>query len=373
MKIQQYIPFHIYFLTQALSLKIPLSLSTYNRFKPLAASENMDTEVSKAYDVQVNKSKPPPIIMDYKYDLSKIIRLCDDDHTFKKTSIGVKVFSTSFEKFDALQKKFTEAKLSFHTHRIRDRGFFKMIIVGLPTMKTNIIEEDLEQKGIPFDSVIALNTKRTTAEDCLYLVTLKRSAVSKKDLHTKVKFIARISIKWRNSYQNKQGPTQCNKCSMYGHGAENCFRISICKKCSQEHLTEKCTVHEIRCHNCIQKKYINIDHRADDPRCPFREDYIIARSRAVSKPQRNKTKVVNSLNELHQEHVPLTRTQIPTTTMNLVPTYADKVKEKPSHTQDLFSTDELFNIFIDASVQLKKCSSKLEQLQVIMGILKYAV
>lgn len=42
-------------------------------------------------------------------------------------------------------------------------------------------------------------------------------------------------------------------------------------------------------------------------------------------------------------------------------------------TTELFSTDELFNIFTEATAKLRNCTTKMEQISVIMGLLKYAV
>lgn len=350
---------------------------TYNRFAPLNDIPMDEPEVSHTAAAESKEPRPPPIILHEQYGMAKVIELCGEDYSFKKTSIGIKVFSPSKAKYEEIKKKLDDKMLCFHTHRTRDRGVFKMIISGLPKWPAKIIEESLEKQGVAFESVEEVITKRTTPDDSIYLVKFKRSNASKKMLHEKVRYINNVAITWKNSYSKKNGPTQCTRCAMYGHGAENCYRIKVCRRCtSDQHTTEECQIDLYKCGNCISKKYVQTNHRADDPRCPCREDYLLARNRALNKNRQQSRRQASydfaekdfplppRTNRTDERHLPK---------WNDRPSYADQVRAAPSTSKDMFSIDELFSIFQKATADLQNCSNKLEQLNVIMGLLKYAV
>jgi hypothetical protein len=348
---------------------------TYNRFAVL--NENLDIEQTEAVqDIEPNIQKPPPIVLHENYGMQKILKLCGDEYSFKKTSIGIKVLSPSQEKYDEIIKKLKDNRLCFHTHRMRDRGVFKMIISGLPKWPVNLIEESLEKQGIVFESVEEVITKRSTIDDSLYLVKFKRSKTSKKVLFQKVRFINQVAITWKNGYAKKKGPTQCENCAMYGHGAENCHRLKMCIRCSSEHLTNECQINNFKCGHCMAKKYVDTNHRADDPRCPCREDYLLARNRALNK-NRQQTRRQPTYDYKERDFpLPPRTTRFedkPTPERNEKRTYSEQLRAEPSTSQEMFSLDQLFSIFQEATADLKKCTSKLEQLNVIMGLLKYAI
>lgn len=71
---------------------------------------------------------------------------------------------------------------------------------------------------------------------------------------------------------------QCGKCWRYGHhtGARCPSEKSICKKCTQNHVTSECTATTRinSCINCIEanKKgtHVKTDHLPNDDRCKIR-------------------------------------------------------------------------------------------------------
>lgn len=308
------------------------------------------------------------------------MKTCGNDYSYKRTSIGTKIFSPSMEKYKDLIEKLDKQHLSFHTFRARDRGTFKMIIAGLPQLDKQIVENDLKSQGVEFISLSEIVTKRTTADDALYIVQFKRNAVTKNMLRDKIRFIQKVAITWKNSYPKKNGPTQCTKCSMYGHGAENLHRINACILCaSTEHKTEDCRVNVFTCRNCTLKGYAEANHRADDPRCPCRAEYINARNNAMNKNARNQRPNRSQMesfifNEAEFPQAPLSQNISGRTAQSsnpIRPSYSAQLRSKPQ-TSELFTTDELFDIFQDAMSQLSKCQTKDDQLRVIMGLLKYA-
>lgn len=204
----------------------------------------------------------------------------------------------------------------------------------------------------------------------------------------RIRRLRSIVVYWRKPLKSNKGPTQCTKCAMYGHGAKNCFRKNICIACGGDHDAATCQVNKTpqegsavyKCFNCIKNKLKNSSHRADDPRCPSRKDYLQIRVNIRNKmrPMQNSRPrqsidqttedfpYLNSANFLNAGH----NTSLPRHS------YAEAVKSssrQPFTCDDLYSTDELFSIFTEALIDLRKCKSKIEQINVIMTMLKYAV
>ena len=61
-------------------------------------------------------------------------------------------------------------------------------------------------------------------------------------------------------YSHKAGPIQCRNCQQYGHGEANCFRVPVCVKCAEPHVSNK-----LRCANCGEH------HTASFHGCPARK------------------------------------------------------------------------------------------------------
>lgn len=49
-----------------------------------------------------------------------------------------------------------------------------------------------------------------------------------------------IRVRWDYYVPRQQGPTQCSRCQMFGHGAENCYRQFKCVSCGGDHDSKSC-------------------------------------------------------------------------------------------------------------------------------------
>lgn len=191
---------------------------------------------------------------------------------------------------------------------------------------------------------------------------------------------------------------QCRNCIMYGHGAENCHRKPICIFCaSSVHNSNDCPLKEphagnstaagrpiFKCHFCTINKLKN-DHAANDENCPARDRYLNIRQNANGrnvKPQDVVRNVSNSSAHPATAQFP----QIPVHTSRTRPniTFADATANRPpkpppqwgqsqQNADNLFSMSELFDIFQKAVVQLKRCETKMDQMQVIVSLLQHAI
>lgn len=220
-----------------------------------------------------------------------------------------------------------------------------------------------------------------------YMLQFDRTKTSKYIVR-KVKYLGHIVVHWKNPHKSNKGPTQCTKCAMYGHGSRNCFRKSVCIACGANHDVSTCQVIKepndnspaYKCFNCIKNNLKNSNHRADDPKCPSRRDYLSMRFKTI-----NNTQTLQQQPQRHFSYNPDLFPQMPKSrNSNLAPIDQNNQQMRYSEaanasniykntTTELFSTDELFSIFTEATAKLRNCTTKMEQISVIMGLLKYAV
>ena len=101
---------------------------------------------------------------------------------------------------------------------------------------------------------------------------------------------------------------------MFGHGASNYFRFPVCPACAGNYDLSVCTLGKFRnegaviykCYNCVTKNYKNVNHEADDIRCPCKQDYLDVRKIITSNSARKWAKRRNVPIDfnLQQEHFP---------------------------------------------------------------------
>lgn len=304
-------------------------------------------------------------------------------------SIGTKIISDSISDFVSAKNKLTEAKYHFYTHQLKDTKMYKLILFGLPKLDTKEISNELKiSHNITPASIKEITTSRSSVDDAIYTLEFDRSVHSKSQIK-KIKYLCGIVVHWRKPTSGSKGPTLCTKCAMYGHGARNCYRTNICIACGANHDYSTCPINKTtqmgpaayKCFNCIKKNLKNINHRADDPRCPCRKEYLLIRQNVS-----NKNRYVPRLqpSEFFQNNTD----DFPHVSGNLNPrpmhpstgaikkSYTDALRmsnQQDFNRGDLFSIDELFSIFTAAVNDLRNCNSKAEQLNVIMSMLKYAI
>lgn len=367
-------------------------MASENRFSALSTFDDDDDDFTyseseaepKEYKVVI-----PPIIVDYVHSFTMVYGLIGRAYTFKKMSIGTKIISPTINEYVSAKKKLTEAKFKFYTHELKDTKMYKLVLFGLPKLQTTLISDELKNShNVIASSIKEIITSRSTLDDAIYVLEFDRSLYTKSQVK-KIRHLCGIVIHWRKPTSSNKGPTLCTKCAMYGHGARNCFRNNICIACGGNHDYSSCPVNKTtqtgpvayKCFNCSEKKLKNINHKADDPRCPCRKDYIILRQKLSSKTRRVPT---ISTDMYHKDNYDLPHPSgiqnsrpSPPWTGAIKKTYADALKltnhQSALNSEDLFSIDELFNIFTTAVTDLRKCNSKAEQLNVIMSMLKYAI
>lgn len=331
--------------------------------------------------------KPPPVkITDDKLNVTNIKAFMTalDISAFqaKGMSIGIKVELNKPEDHEKLITNLKSKHIAFFTHGAQDQKLFKVVLSGLPKMDTGVIIDELKQFNIVPTAVTELSTKNENQSHCLYLVQLPKTDVTLGQLH-KIRAIGHLIVKWKPFKPRYKGPTQCRRCAMLGHGAQNCHRKEACLVCaSTDHVADNCPSKNetsgafvYKCFNCVSKKYKDINHKANDPNCPCRAEYLEIRNKinhrnTVRNGRKNQN---NNTFNLEQANFPnLSRnTEFAASNLSIGPTYAERLKT-PSSNAGLYSMEDLAEILYQTVDDLMACTNKAQQVKVLFKLLSNA-
>lgn len=263
---------------------------------------------------------------------------------------------------------------------------FKVVMYGHPKTDPNDLKSYfVKELNIETNAVYEIKTKSGDPNNAIFLFHFNKSAITMSDL-SKVKVVNHTVVRWAPYSPKLKGPTQCRSCTMYGHGAENCHRKPICLYCaSTTHEANKCALNPLnpaaaksgtvfRCHSCHSKQ-LPSNHMANDPMCPERNNYLAIRNNLNSRNARKQNSNRNESQFVHPTNNSRIKRNVPPNLTRPTLSYADSVKQSNLNEDsgDLFSMTDLLSIFKNAVNDLKKCRSKLDQIQVIASLLEYAV
>lgn len=316
----------------------------------------------------------------------------------KIVSIGRQIFVKTAEQKIKIIETLKEKQINFFTHPDNDNKIFKVVLAGLPQVPIEEIEKCLRTEyNITPTKIIMFNTKVLSK---LYLIHFNKKDVSLKTLNT-VKSVYHHIVKWLPYKPKNNGPTQCYRCCMYGHGASSCNRFAVCMICSGGHLTAECTLKPTegknpiyKCFNCASNEGMDHNHKANDASCPFRAKY--ERARANAKERNNNSKSTNTNTQtpksarryvLAPKPTPLRTTfasalktpqrnaraqQIPVYTTPKYTQASTNSNIENTNNDELWSIAEVTDLLFNSINELNQCKTKLDQLKIITNLLRYA-
>ncbi|XP_059221648.1 uncharacterized protein LOC131996199 [Stomoxys calcitrans] len=249
-----------------------------------------------------------------------------------------------------------------------ENKLFTVFLYGLPKIETSEIIDELKSYNVIPSSVAETTTKYSSVNNAVYKVQFVRKNFIPNSLKN-IKTIANVVISWRKYKQKKNDkPTQCWNCLMYGHGGEHCHRLPACMICANQHHTNQCPLNNnnkrpavFTCFNCKKHGKERTVHSANDINCPLRAHYLEARANATSRNVRHLTVVKST----HQPNIqPTNSVSFNNNHLSNSGSYAGCMRSNNS----LFSINDLFEIFTSTLEDLKRCTSKIEQMQVVMSM-----
>lgn len=387
------------------SIQVPLT----NKFDAL--DEDDDNIAESESPPPQKQTVSPLVVTDHSTNIEKIVTDLNIKVQLKLQSIGRKIICSSTEDKEKLSTALKASKINFYSYPESNNSIFKVVLSGLPVIDTKIIEQSLKTE---YDiTTIKIIMFKTNSPNKLYLCQFDKSVVDLKLLNT-IKSVYHHIIKWVPYKPKQNSPTQCYRCCMYGHGASSCNRFLVCLLCCGKHEAKDCPQSKAetpayRCFNCVSAK-IPHEHKANDPNCPFRAKYELARNAAKNKTKPTKQshtpnnqqfknaappppmKVSFASHFRQQSHAQSTHSTASTpkqaassstqqhsqTQSQSTPHRQQQPKRQPNQHQqenvnnDLFTFNEIADILFNSIEDLQKCTSKLEQMRVIANMLRHA-
>ena len=175
-------------------------------------------------------------------------------------------------------------------YKFTHNNSFKLMLFGLPQISLESLKSEFKDAfNIELLNVKEITTTRSDPDDALYMMEFNRSQITKHSV-IKIKYVYGTVVHWRSPQRRSRGPTECSKCAMYCHGSENCFKAEACLGCGGAHDYSNCQLNKTtedgpviyKCFNCMEMKFKTANHRADDPHCPSRKEYLQIRQRTTN-------------------------------------------------------------------------------------------
>lgn len=361
-------------------IKVHPGTSHSNRFGALADQSGMDVNYESNITMEERQPKPPPIVVDSSLSLREIQHLLGKDCVYKRTSIGTKVFPSDTEKYSFCQKTLKENNIEFHSFNPKGNRLFTVFLHGLPQISPQDITTDLKGYNLIPTAVTEVSTRYSSINDAVYKIQFERKTFNPSSLRN-IKSICDVIVTWKKNKPKKNDkPTQCWNCLMYGHGGDHCNRKSACMVCAGQHKTNDCPFNNngrrpaaFSCFNCRKHGEERTDHAANDVKCPLRALYLEVRARASSGYQNKRSVQKRQNTYVHNEaDYPKINKDLNSNVAFDYGTRQSYAQQLKNNSKELFNIDELFQIFTSALDDLSKCTSKVQQMQVVMSLLKHA-
>lgn len=362
-----------------------------NRFQALSDLDSDEESVEATGSNNALVVRIPPIVVDPSYNFTDVMKLLGNAGKYKRMSIGTKVMPNSESDYKDMVNKLKLKGTQFYSHPIRDQKRFKLILFGLPQLSIQTISEEFKSVfNIEPISITEVKTAKSNKDDALYAIEFDKNQVTKKDVRG-IKYLCGIVIQWRNPLRRAQGPVQCSKCTMYGHGAPNCFRKSVCLGCGGPHDFSVCQLSKTtsegpvvyKCFNCQRNNKKNINHRADDKRCPSREEYLEMRQRLSNNNRqinanRNKRPTYSFSEKDFPSNFNANDSNVIKSWPRLNNPNPGRIERSPSReyhpTDDNdISNEKLLEIYFEALDALQKCRNKFDKMRVLGMMLKNVI
>lgn len=372
--------------------KVPKSTpSGSNRFQMLSDLEDDDVSSVEKGEIKEDAIKIPPIIVDNSHNFTTVIKLLGASCKFKRISIGTKILPNSLLEYDEIVKKLKNNQMKFFSHPMRDNQKFKLMLFGLPQLGIDTIKNEFKDTfNIELVNIKEIKTSRSNLDDALYMLEFNRNQITKREV-IKIKYVYGIVIHWRNPLRRSRGPTQCSKCAMYGHGSANCFRAVACLGCGGAHDYSNCQLNKTniegpviyKCFNCIKRNLKSVNHRADDPHCPSRKEYLDIRLKVTNKrkPASLRRPTYTDFYSSEDEHPDARINEIlPKSSQKRsgkidnhvsYATMASSIQRTDDN--DNLSNEKILDIYFEALDALEKCKTKYDKMRVLGNMLRHVI
>lgn len=374
---------------------------TQNRFSVLSADKNTitgdsSTNLTNAVKPNIPAIKrqyiPPIVIEGSNYNAINNLLKTNNiiEFKIKLISLGVKLTLINLESYNKVKIILQNNKIEHFSFSSRDQNPLKIILTGLPEMKSDDLKDELIKNKIESEIILEiiplkLNERNYNVNKNInYLFKFDKDKIKFNDI-CRIKSLFNVIVRWYPYVNNRKGPTQCRNCQMYGHGTSHCGKLTKCMKCGKNHKAENCTEAAIKCANC------NNEHEANSKDCPNRHKYVAIRQNIVINRQldhlKNSPPKINN-SQRNYKNINFNENNFPglqkrrssfdqnnffshfTQSQPLPSTsYAFSSQPKPStQNEKLFTIEELTELVSELLEKISMCTTKAQQFKVIMKL-----
>jgi hypothetical protein len=320
----------------------------------------------------------------------------------KQVHGGTVVKIATMDEYDAFLKRCTERKVPFFTHQVDAKKPTRIVLLGLPNMPVNEIQEVLAERGIIPDDIKPMNIRsKKLLEHNNYILYFAKGTMTTCKLRD-IKAINNVIVivRWAYYDAKRHGPTQCRRCQEWGHGSSHCQVAPACVRCAGQHETAECNLaakgiklpkEQLKCVNC------KLQHTANYGGCKVHKDYIKNQPKRQQRQQnqsyRPQYNNVNRWPGLQGQQPVLQRQQCVqqqgpprqqwpkqgsppnyqqhrsnVTSKNTNTTNITNPIVGSADSEGLFSVEELFQIMTDLIPIAQNCKSRQEQMQKMLQL-----
>ncbi len=338
-----------------------------------------------------NNHKPPPrnsVGVEYAklVDLLKNAKLSIANYKISLSAFGIRVFSTNRDCYLLLKSALISSNVKFYTHQLRDEQTTKIVLQGLFRMEINELKDLLNEANVHPCDIKVMNIHQKRYEDhCLYLLYFLKNQKVKISNLREIPAINHVKVRWQYYSNSRVGPMQCSRCMKFGHGGNNCFLDPMCIRCGEKHLSNECPLlvdpetdmrrtripnDQLKCGNCGQ------NHSANSQQCEYRMQFVDRQQRFQNRIQRRQQHTANrqfidapQLNDFNFPRLnPRDRAEYREQHQTPANQFQQQNQWQQNHNDDLFTPNELKDIFVEICTRVSRASNKMEQLSILFDI-----
>ncbi|GFT41399.1 nucleic-acid-binding protein from transposon X-element [Trichonephila clavipes] len=266
----------------------------------------------------------------------------------KKVEQYIKLYTDTFEQHGALNNFLDNVKFPHYTITPKTQRPIKVVIKGLPRdTKPFDISNDLTVLGVSVDRVTQLKGNISKQLLPIFLITLPRNLTNAKIFDLKT--LSHLSITVDGL--NRKGATQCFKCNLFNHTAENCHLAPRCLQCGNEHQTRECQIVKVDTLFCINCE--TYGQLANYSKCP-----LYPKPRKDTITQTNYTTTVSSIVRPNITFAQVAKTNHSTTPQQMA---APATLAHANINQDIQNKTEQFPIPLSGNNQQNECFAIITQ------------
>ena len=180
-------------------------------------------------------------------------KIAENNYTIKLVSqYKVKIQPTSTEKYLPIVEELKKRNTHFHAYqRKEDKGFKALLKSMHPSVDINDLKTEIETFNHKVIKISNIRNRITKTPLPLFYIEIEVKN-NNKEIYNITRLLNTV-VSFEPPRKKRDIP-QCLNCQEFGHTKNYCFKIPVCVKCANNHLTKDCQIKEkikeVVCANC---------------------------------------------------------------------------------------------------------------------------